>query len=66
MILNESEVHKMLKHKINKEFSDGFIKDLADIIDSCIENQTDSATIKFEFGGRILNVEMKFSVEEDD
>lgn len=56
----------MLKHKVNKEFSNGFIQDLADVIDSCIENQTDGATIKFEFDGRILNVEMKFSVEEDD
>lgn len=56
----------MLKHKVNKEFSNGFIQDLADVINSCIENQTDSATIKFEFDGRILNVEMKFSVDEDN
>ena len=56
----------MLEHKINKEFSNGFIKDLADIIDSCIENHTDGGTIKLEFNNKILNVEMKFSVEEDN
>lgn len=56
----------MLEHKINKEFSDGFIKDLADIIDSCIENHTDCGTIKLEFDNKMLNVEMKFSVDEDN
>ena len=45
----------MLEHKINKEFSNGFIKDLADIIDSCIENHTDGGSIKLEFNSKILN-----------
>lgn len=49
--------------KMNKEFSEGFLHDLADLLDMCSKEDTDTIGLSFDINGRQLNVEMTFSVE---
>lgn len=49
---------------MNKEFSEGFIHDLADILDECIKNNTDHAAIDLEFGDLALSLDITFTVKQ--
>ena len=49
--------------KMDKEFSEGFLHDLADLLDMCSKGDTDTISLSFNINGRQLNVEMTFSVE---
>ena len=49
--------------KMDKEFSEGFLHDLADLLDMCSKGDTDTISLSFDINGRQLNVEMTFSVE---
>ena len=49
--------------KMDKEFSEGFLHDLADLLDMCSKGDTDTISLSFDINGRQLNVEMAFSVE---
>lgn len=48
---------------MDKEFSEGFLHDLADLLDMCSKGDTDTISLSFDINGRRLNVEMTFSVE---
>ena len=48
---------------MDKEFSEGFLHDLADLLDMCSKEDTDTISLSFDINGRQLNVEMTFSVE---
>ena len=56
------------KIKMNKEtdreFSEGFIRDLGSILQLCADGNTDSITLQFEINGKQLHVDMTFYVEE--
>lgn len=49
---------------MNKKFSDGFMQDLADLLEICVNNGTDSIDLGFEINGQRLNAAIIFSVEE--
>lgn len=50
----------------NKRFSDGFKKDLQDLLVDCVEHDTDTVNLKFDIEDTTLNVDIVFSVDEED
>lgn len=48
---------------MNKDFSKGFMHDIADLLDCCMENETDHLELDFDFNGKVLKVDITFSVE---
>ena len=48
-----------------KEFSEGFLHDIADLIDLCMKNDTDNLEIKMPVNGQTLNIEICFSIAEE-
>lgn len=48
---------------MDKEFSEGFLHDLAYLLDICSNNNTDTIELSFDLDGKELNVEMTFSVK---
>ena len=51
------------RREMDKEFSEGFLHDLADLLDMCSKGDTDTISLSFDINGRQLNVEMTFSIE---
>lgn len=49
---------------MNKKFSDGFMLDMADLLEICMDNRTDSIDLDFDINGQRLNIEITFSVKE--
>lgn len=49
--------------KMEKEFSKGFIDDIQDLIEVCIENDMNSVTITAPFGDVDLGIEINFFVK---
>lgn len=49
---------------MKKEFSAGFIHDLADMLEICQDNKTDNVEIEMEFGGHTLLVDIRFEVKQ--
>lgn len=47
----------------NKEFSNGFMQDLADLLELCMKNNTDSMELDFDYSGKHLKVDISFLVE---
>lgn len=50
---------------MDKKFSEGFIRDLGNILQLCVDGNTDSITLKFEVNGKQLHVDMTFYVEDN-
>ena len=48
---------------MDKEFSEGFLHDLADLLEFCSNNNTDTIELYFDLDGKELNVEMTFSAK---
>lgn len=48
---------------MDKEFSDGFMQDLAYLLELCMKNKTDSMELDFDYSGLHLKVDISFSVE---
>lgn len=46
---------------MNKEFSEGFMHDIADLLTYCMENKTDSLELNFDINGKELKVDITFS-----
>ena len=47
-----------------KEFTQGFVNDIADLLKLCIENNTDSVILNQDFGKGKLTIDITFSVSE--
>ena len=47
---------------MDKEFSEGFILDIADLLELCMKKNTDNITINLLLGDTTLNVDITFSV----
>ena len=47
---------------MNKAFSEGFMQDIADLLEYCVENKTDSVELNFEINGTKLQVDIAFSI----
>ena len=48
---------------INKDFSDGFMQDLAMIIEYCKDNETDSCELEFMIGDKCLEVNISYTIK---
>ena len=59
----KSDLLENWRREMDKEFSEGFLHDLADLLDMCSKGDTDTISLSFDINGRQLNVEMTFSVE---
>lgn len=46
---------------MNKTFSQGFIHDIAELLDICIENNTDNVDLNFNFDGKMFKLNITFS-----
>ena len=53
-----------MNKETDREFSEGFIRDLGSILQLCADGNTDCITLQFEVNGKQLHVDMKFYVEE--
>lgn len=51
---------------MEKEFSEGFLHDLADLMDYCKDNKTDSIDLHFVFGDKRLKMNIVFSIDSID
>ena len=48
-----------------KGFSEGFLKDITNLIKLCVENETDNLEIKMPINGTNVKIEICFSVVEE-
>ena len=49
-----------------KDFSDGFMQDIADLLELCMKDKTDSIGLTFEINGNVLDVDITFSVSKKE
>ncbi len=49
---------------MNKELSQGFMNDMADLLEVCVKGNTDTIELDFNINGTQLNVEITFSIKE--
>lgn len=47
----------------DRNFSEGFMKDIADMLRYCVENNTDNVDLEFNINGKMLNVNLSFSID---
>lgn len=46
-----------------KEFSEGFMHDIADLLDMCVAGGTDSIELKFNVNNKTLRIDITFSID---
>lgn len=51
---------------MNREFSKEFMNDLAYLLELCSNQNTDTIELRFDINDKKLNVEMIFSIEENN
>jgi hypothetical protein len=51
--------------KEDKTFSEGFMHDIADLLELCMKNQTDNIGLTFEINGKVLDLDITFSVRKE-
>ena len=49
-----------------KDFSEGFMHDIADLLELCMKNQTDNIGLTFEINGKVLDLDITFSVSKKE
>lgn len=49
---------------MNKKFSEGFMHDMADLLEVCTKGKTDTVELDFDINGNQLNVEITFSIKK--
>ena len=50
---------------MDKNFSEGFTHDVADLLEYCAENNTDNVDLIFAFGDKELSVNIVFSTKQN-
>ena len=50
---------------MDKDFSEGFMHDIADLLECCKENNTDNVDLKFNFEDLELKVNITFSIKQN-
>ena len=50
---------------MDKEFSEEFMHDVADLLEYCAENNTDNADLLFVIGDKELNLNITFSIKQN-
>ncbi len=51
---------------MEKEFSEGFLHDLADLMDYCVDNNTDNIDLHFAFGNKKLKMNIVFFIDNEE
>nr|DAU15693.1 MAG TPA: hypothetical protein [Caudoviricetes sp.] len=51
---------------MDKDFSEGFLHDIADLLKECVKHNTDNVDITFSFGDRKMTMNITFSVKQTD
>ena len=51
---------------MEKEFSEGFLHDIADLMGGCVEHDTDNVDLVFTFNNKKLKMNITFSVETEE
>ena len=51
---------------MDKEFSEGFMNDIADLLKFCMKNNTNNIELNFNINGRELNIDITFSIIKND
>ena len=51
---------------MNKKFSKDFMNDIADLLELCMENNTNNIELNFNINGRELNIDITFSIIKND
>ena len=54
-----------LEESMDKDFSEGFMHDIADLLECCKENNTDNVDLKFTFEDLELKVNITFSIKQN-
>lgn len=49
---------------MDKDFSEGFMHDVADLLEACKEHNTDNIDLVFTIGDKELNMNITFSVKQ--
>ena len=49
---------------MNKEFSEGFMQDIAELLELCADNEIDGVELDFNINGKTLTLDLTFSVRE--
>lgn len=49
---------------MDKDFSEGFMHDVADLLKCCKKNNTDNVNLVFTIGDKELNMNITFSVKQ--
>lgn len=47
---------------MDKEFSDGFMQDIAELLQVCLENKTDNIELYFNINGKTLKMDITFEI----
>lgn len=50
---------------MDKDFSEGFMHDIADLLEECEKHKTDNVDITFSFGDKKLNINITFSIRQN-
>lgn len=51
---------------MDKEFSEGFMHDIADLLELCMKNKTDNVDLNFDIDDKTLGVNITFSVTQPE
>lgn len=51
---------------VERQYSEGFLHDLADLLELCKNNNTNSVTVDFTMGGKKLKMDITFSIEGEN
>lgn len=49
---------------MEREFSEGFMHDIADLLQACLENNTDNVELSFNTNGIKWSIDITFSISQ--
>ena len=52
--------------KMDKNFSEGFIHDIADLMLICVDKDTDNLAIELDINGKTLEIEISFKIKDQN
>lgn len=52
-----------MKTVIDKEFSNGFMQDIADLLEFCLETKQDNLELAFDVNGSTLKINIAFEIQ---
>ena len=62
---NNKRKKDLKEESMDKDFSEGFMHDIADLLEECGKHKTDNVDITFPFGDKKLNINITVSVKQN-